>query len=411
MAMPTDVPIIDCMISFPIEDKKKLYEFITKQTKDSQSKDEYQFPVEYMFKDVPDESKSGDDPVAVTLREMDKHNIERGLIGIGSGNSERALKEHPDRFVGAISVDPNDIMGVLRRIVEAHEKWDIRAVDIFPCGLFPQIRINAPQMYPVYAKCVELGIPVFVNAGVPGPRLKMDPQKVEYIDDVMYDFPDLVFVTRHGCEPWEDLAVKLMLKWPGLHYCTSAFAPKHYPKAIIDYANTRGADKIIYAGYFPMGLTLDRIMGDMVDVPFRDHVWPKFLQGERGARPQAEVSARLHAAQHRRRAAHAGAARRADRSGRDVRAHDRGRARRRVRGVRAAAARAWSRCCAPAPTQFGDRPYLVFPDETVTFARGARARSARSRGCSPTSTASARVTGSRSPAPTASTTRSRSWRW
>ena len=113
MAMPTDVPIIDCMISFPIEDKKKLYEFITKQTKDSQSKDEYQFPVEYMFKDVPDENKSGEDPVAVTLREMDKHNIERGLIGIGSGNSERALKEHPDRFVAAISVDPNDIMGVL----------------------------------------------------------------------------------------------------------------------------------------------------------------------------------------------------------------------------------------------------------------------------------------------------------
>ena len=42
--------------------------------------------------------------------------------------------------------------------------------------------------------------------------------------------------------------MKLMLKWPGLHYSTSAFAPKHYPKAIIDYANTRGADKIMYAG-------------------------------------------------------------------------------------------------------------------------------------------------------------------
>ena len=62
MAMPTDVPIIDCMIGFPIEDKKKLYEFITKQTKDSQSKDEYEFPVEYMFKDVPDEYE-----VAVTI--------------------------------------------------------------------------------------------------------------------------------------------------------------------------------------------------------------------------------------------------------------------------------------------------------------------------------------------------------
>ena len=58
MAMPTDVPIIDCMIGFPIADKKALYEFITKQTKDSQSKDEYEFPVEYMFKDVPDEADS-----------------------------------------------------------------------------------------------------------------------------------------------------------------------------------------------------------------------------------------------------------------------------------------------------------------------------------------------------------------
>jgi predicted TIM-barrel fold metal-dependent hydrolase len=68
-----------------------------------------------------------------------------------------------------------------------------------------------------------------------------------------------------------------MLKWPNLHYSTSAFAPKHYPKAIIDYANTRGADKIIYAGYFPMGLSLDRIMSEMDAVPFHDDVWPKFL--------------------------------------------------------------------------------------------------------------------------------------
>ena len=90
--------------------------------------------------------------------------------------------------------------------------------------------------------------------------------------------PDDTPSTPHGCEPWEDLAVKLMLKWPNLHYSTSAFAPKYYPTAIIDYANTRGADKIIYAGYFPMGLSLERIMGDMPKVPFRDHVWPKFLR-------------------------------------------------------------------------------------------------------------------------------------
>jgi len=45
------------------------------------------------------------------------------------------------------------------------------------------------------------------------------------------------------------------------------------PKAIIDFANTRGADKILYAGYYPMGITLERIFQELPDVPFRDHVW------------------------------------------------------------------------------------------------------------------------------------------
>jgi predicted TIM-barrel fold metal-dependent hydrolase len=101
---------------------------------------------------------------------------------------------------------------------------------------------------------------------------------VEHLDIVMYDFPDLVVITRHGAEPWEDLMVKLMLKWPNLYYSTSAFAPKHYPKAIINYANTRGADKVMYAGYFPSGLSLERIMTEMPNVPFKDDVWPKFLR-------------------------------------------------------------------------------------------------------------------------------------
>ena len=69
-----------------------------------------------------------------------------------------------------------------------------------------------------------------------------------------------------------------MLKWPNLYYSTSAFAPKHYPQAIIDYANKRGSEKIIYGGYFPMGLSLDRIFSDMENVQFNEDVWPKFLR-------------------------------------------------------------------------------------------------------------------------------------
>ena len=139
------------------------------------------------------------------------------------------------------------------------------------------LAIDAPLAYVYYAKCVELGIPIFVTVGIAGPRVPSLVQHVERLDQVLYDFPDLVLVMRHGTEPWTDLAVKLMLKWPNLYYSTSGFAPKYYPASIVDYANTRGASKIMYAGYFPMGLTLERIFTELASVPFTDEVWPEFL--------------------------------------------------------------------------------------------------------------------------------------
>jgi predicted TIM-barrel fold metal-dependent hydrolase len=279
--MPSGIGIVDTMIGFPHADMKEVYSFITRQTKDRESKEDFEFPVEYMFKQVPEKKLAdADDPISVTLREMDLWGVEKGLIGVGEPGDvgELALKRHPDRFIPSMGVDPNEGMEGIRKMVRAYETWGVRAAGVFPSGTFPQVAINDKKMYPIYAKCVELGIPLFCCAGVPGPRLKMAVQHVELIDEVMYDFPELVFVTRHGCEPWQDLAVKLMLKWPGLHYSTSAFAPKYYPKAIVDYANSRGADKIIYAGYFPMGLSLERIMTEMRNVGFKDEVWPKFLR-------------------------------------------------------------------------------------------------------------------------------------
>lgn len=269
------IPIIDTHIGFR-EAGYDEYAFITRQTKDRESRGEFTMPAQYMFKGVPD--LATDDPISVTLHQMDKHGIEIGMVSMAKESGRRAVEMFPDRFVPQGSaVDPNDIMGTLQRMTREYEEFGIRSVSSFAAGTFPQVALNAPQMYPIYAKCVELDIPIFACAGIAGPRVKSSVQHVELIDDVMFDFPDLVFVTRHGCEPWEELAIKLMLKWPNLYYSTSAFAPKHYPTAIVDYANTRGADKIIYAGYFPAGLTLDRIFGDMPHVPFKDEVWPKFL--------------------------------------------------------------------------------------------------------------------------------------
>jgi predicted TIM-barrel fold metal-dependent hydrolase len=211
---------------------------------------------------------------------MGHHGVARGMIGTGFDNAEaqRAIKEHPDRFFGSYEVDPNKGMESVRALEAAVRELGVKAASAFPSGMYPQVPINDKKFYPIYAKCVELDIPICVCAGVPGPRVPFGVQDVALIDEVCWFFPELKFVTRHGCEPWTDLAVKLMLKWPNLYYSTSAFAPKYYPENIVHFANTRGTDKVMYAGYFPMGLSLDRIFSEMPAVPFRDHVWPQFLR-------------------------------------------------------------------------------------------------------------------------------------
>jgi predicted TIM-barrel fold metal-dependent hydrolase len=245
-----------------------------------QSDQDGHHPHGYMFRDIPEELAEADDPSASireTLGLMDSFGIEYGLISLTDDRTAQALRDHPKRFIGSLAVDGNRGMDQVRDIIKAHERHGIRAVTTFPSGVNPQIPINDKLWYPIYAKCVELDLPVFVATGVPGPRVKMMAQYVGHLDEVCFDFPELKLVMRHGAEPWEELAVKLMLKWPNLHYSTSGFAPKYIPKSIIDYANSRGADKVLYAGYFPFGLELSRIFTELDELPLREHVWPKFL--------------------------------------------------------------------------------------------------------------------------------------
>jgi predicted TIM-barrel fold metal-dependent hydrolase len=281
MTYPTGIGVIDLMMGTRAGDAAKAqYKPLDKVLRDPGSAG-LPMPAGYMFKDVPLHGEAAAPQGAdLLLPFMDRHGVERAMIGVGHDNAtgQATLRGHPDRFFGAFEVDPNAGMDGVRALVDAYERWGIKAATAFPCGLSPQVPINDKRFYPLYAKCVELDIPMCICAGVPGPRVPAEPQYVGLLDEVCYFFPELRVVTRHGCEPWTALAAKLMLKWPNLYYSTSAFAPRYYPADIVRFANTRGADKVMYAGYFPMGLSLDRIFAEMPGVPFRDEVWPKFLR-------------------------------------------------------------------------------------------------------------------------------------
>jgi predicted TIM-barrel fold metal-dependent hydrolase len=236
--------------------------------------------VDYMFTQAPDERHAiAADPARV-VKEMDEWGIRTGLVVIEPENEERTLESlaaHPRRLYAALRVDPHDGVQGTRRIERLVKNNDnIRALSLSPMAIYPFISPNSKEYYVVYAKAIELGLPVYINVGIPGPRVPGDIQNPIHLDEVCWFFPDLVVVMRHGGEPWVDLCVKLLLKWPNLYYATSAFSPRHYPKEIIEFANKRDASKVIYAGYWPT-LSFERLFAELQQLPLRDHVWPKFF--------------------------------------------------------------------------------------------------------------------------------------
>lgn len=280
MGFPKNINAIDLMVNIPTDEHNAAgYRAAIGAMNRDVAGHSTPMPAGYMFKQVP---SLGDDParyVEKIVAEMDRFNVGKAFVAVKEAVAHpQVTGQYADRFYLHTSVNPSLAMEEVWRIRQFKKKYDIKALTYFPAASFPQVAINDKEMYPIYATAIDLDIPIIVNVGVPGPRIPMRTQKVELVDEVCWFFPELKFVMRHGGEPWEDLAVKLMLKYPNLFYCTSAFAPKYYPKAIIDYANTRGAEKIMYAGYFPAGLTLERIFRELEDVPFKDEVWPLFLR-------------------------------------------------------------------------------------------------------------------------------------
>lgn len=281
MARPTTLGVIDLMMEIPTGKAGMGMKQARALTKDKGTDDFSHHPAQYLFKDAGDRMALSQDPDAIVAM-MDHHGVAMAQVSVNPRRPEGALAmfdKYPTRFFGEVGVDPNagmDSVRALEATVRLHP--NIKAASAAPCLLNPQVAIDHRTFYPLYAKCCELEIPINMLVGVPGPRVPYKCQHPGLLDEVAYFFPELKVVMRHGGDPWTDLCVKLLLKWPNLYYSTSAWAPKHYPRNVLEFANKRGKGKVLFAGYFP-GISYERIFSELDELPIADETWPAFLRG------------------------------------------------------------------------------------------------------------------------------------
>lgn len=158
-------------------------------------------------------------------------------------------------------------MNAVRELDHAVRDCGVRMARVI--ALYTQLPYHHAAYFPVYAKCAELGIPIGVNVGIPGPPVPGRHQDPLNLDDVCAFFPELTIVMSHGGDPWADMCVKLMSKWPNLYYMSSAYAPKRIPAPVVEFMNGRGADKVMWASDYPV-LTFERCRDDIAQMPFKD---------------------------------------------------------------------------------------------------------------------------------------------
>lgn len=221
---------------------------------------------------------------------MDEAGVDVGVLTAGLSDPERLHRKggfggedmlavaasHPGRFLVSAVVDrPTKPLEACARVRELATHEDFRLVRVTP--LVDQYELNHRLYYPVYATCAELGIPVSINVGIPGPQVRSRCQHPELLEDVLIDFPTLTVIGAHMGHPYEALLIQYMLKWPQLHLMTSAYLATYMDPAIVRFMDSsRGRGRLLWASDHPV-IPASKALKAARELPLSDDGMTEYL--------------------------------------------------------------------------------------------------------------------------------------
>ena len=227
------------------------------------------------------------------LKKMDKAGIERSLlIAVRAGDMNikgsfaipydrvhEICQKHPDRFSGLAGVDPSVGVEQLYELDEAVVEMGFVGAHYYPHWF--DMAPDDARMYPIYARCVELDIPIMMQVGhnliYQRDRRLPSVGRPIALDRVAIHFPDLRLLGIHLGVPWTDEMISMAWKHENIFIGGDAYAPKHWPKQMVHYANTYGQDKFLFGTDWPV-IDPIRAMQEVDELNFRPKAKKKILR-------------------------------------------------------------------------------------------------------------------------------------
>ena len=168
-------------------------------------------------------------------------------------------QRYPERFVGLASYNPFRIKESLQELEQAVKVHGFKGVYIHIYGF--DIPLHDAKMYPLYAKCAELNVPVSMQVGHVLEAMPSEHARPIYLDRIAGDFPDLKIVGAHTGWPWVEELISVCYKWDNVYFGIDAWMPKYLQPEIIHYINSRmGQDRCLWGtNGLPWKESLDQV--------------------------------------------------------------------------------------------------------------------------------------------------------
>jgi predicted TIM-barrel fold metal-dependent hydrolase len=191
------------------------------------------------------------------------------------------VDKYPDRFTGAGTVNVlRKPMDVAREVEHMVRELNLCAIRLEPYMYGDGTQGLAPtdkHYWPVYIKCIELGVPVCIQVGHTGPTLPSECGRPIYLDEVALAFPELVIVGCHLGQPWHEEMMILAWKHPNVYVETSARTPKHWPPEFASFVRGHGQDKVLWATDYPL-LNFERTLAELEAMDLGEDVFRKVVR-------------------------------------------------------------------------------------------------------------------------------------
>ena len=230
-------------------------------------------------------------PIDVTISALDAGGVDLGLLSAWHGPEGELIPndavagwvaQHPGRLAGVAAVDLRRPMTAVRELRRCVTELGFRALRVIPW--LWEAPPTDRRYYPLYAACVELGVPFCTQVGHTGPlRPSETGRPIPYIDQVAIDFPELTIVCGHIGYPWTEEMIAVARKHERVFIDTSAYTARRYPPELVAYLRSDGgSSKVLFGSNHPM-ITPERALEHLDGLELPDAVRERFL----GANAQA----------------------------------------------------------------------------------------------------------------------------